>query len=337
VLAVQSVDIDSSQQVSWKHYDPSNASYRSTDLSGTSVGAAEMDPFGADAGLFKPFIWPQPTSSGKLEPYYGVPELNSSTQGCELDGVPIPCEILNSLMKAGGVVGAQKVQTSRGLRILYHNYENHGVGLYTTYTYKIDNFGEYTRDGVLIAPEDSLSELYKKLEDTLKNAKCAQFAKDILSIVSKKNPVYPQGGTLLDVFHAFLNQPKAHALFTTQLPDGSLGYGNPIGNIRKSTAVIAMPGRPDADGVISELFHLAARNNQYTDKQLAEAVRKFAAHSKVADEALEPNVNIYDPRYKPPPDWTEENQGGYSAYFHYAQFNICFTGPPNGGMKRLLN
>jgi hypothetical protein len=185
-------------------------------------------------------------------------------------------------------------------------------------------------------PQNSLSDVFKKVEETLKDAKCAQFASDILSAVSRNNPVYPSGGTLLDVFNAFLNQPKQHGLFTTQLPRGSLGYGSSIGNIRKSTAVIALPGRPDADGVISELFHLAGRNGHYTDKQLAEAVRQFPEYSAVANKALEPNVNIYDPRYKAPSDWTKENQGGYSAYFHYAQYNICFTAPPNNGMKRLI-
>lgn len=101
-----------------------------------------------------------------------------------------------------------------------------------------------------------------------------------------------------------MNQPKAHDLFTTKLPDGSLGYGNAEGNIIKSTAVVALPGPPNADGIISDCFIWRR--------------------------------GIYDPGYRPPRDWTKENQGGYSAYFHYAQFNICFTGPPNGGMKRLL-
>jgi hypothetical protein len=155
VLAVQTVDVNSSQQVSWKHYDPSNASYRSTDSSGTSVGAAEMDPFGADAGLFKPFTWPQPTSSGKIEPYYGIPELNSTYGGCELDRVPIPCEIRNSLMEAGGVAHAETIRTGRGSRMIDHSYESHGLGLYTTYTYKIDDFGEYSRERVLMTPQNT--------------------------------------------------------------------------------------------------------------------------------------------------------------------------------------
>jgi hypothetical protein len=58
---------------------------------------------GADAGLFKPLTWPEPTSPGRLERYYGVPELNSLTQGCTLDRVPIPCEIFHSLLNNDNV------------------------------------------------------------------------------------------------------------------------------------------------------------------------------------------------------------------------------------------
>ena len=184
--------------------------------------------------------------------------------------------------------------------------------------------------------DNSYNELYEKTRRVLKESQCAQFAKDILAAVSKKNPVYPAGGTLVDVFDEFLKQPTPQSLFTTELPSDSLGYGNPIGNIRKGTAVIAVPGFPTADDVISELFHLAARNGQYTDKQLAEAVRKFPQYAKVADDALDPTRNIYHERYEGRIDWTIKNQGGYSAYFHYAQFNICKTGPSNGGMRRLL-
>jgi len=115
-----------------------------------------------------------------------------------------------------------------------------------------------------------------------------------------------------------------------------LSAANRLGNIRKGTAVIAVPGVPTADDIIGELFHLASSDGQYTDKELAEAVRQFPQYVEVADKAIDPSRNIYDSRYQAPSDWTEKNQGGYSAYFHYAQFNICFTAPANNGMKRLL-
>jgi hypothetical protein len=185
-------------------------------------------------------------------------------------------------------------------------------------------------------PQDPYSEVYDKVEEVLKDSKCSQFAQDILSVLPANNPVYPAGGTLLDVFHEFLNQKTGRPLFTKELPPGSLGYGNPIGNIRKGTAQIAMPASPHADGIIAELFHLAGRNKHYTDKQLAEAVRRFPEYAEVANKAIDPSLNIYDSRYQAPPNWTEENEGGYSAYFHYAQYNICFTGPSSNGMKRLI-
>jgi hypothetical protein len=188
----------------------------------------------------------------------------------------------------------------------------------------------------LVPSQNSFSAMYDRVVEVLKDSKCSQFAKDILSVVSNKNPVYPEGGTLVDVFHEFIKQPMPQPLFTTQLPKDSLGYGNAIGNIRKGTAQIATPGFPDADSMISELFHLAGRNKHYTDKQLAEAVRKFPQYAEVADKALDPSRNIYDSRYQAPPDWTKENEGGYSAYFHYAQFNICSAAPPYNGMRRLI-
>lgn len=189
--------------------------------------------------------------------------------------------------------------------------------------------------GLSALQQNSYSEVYDTVGRVLKSPKCNQFALDILSVVSKDHSVYPEGGTLFDVFSEFIKQPRPQALFTRNL-GGSLGYGSVRGNIRKGTAQIALPGFPDADGIISELFHLAGRNRPYSDKELAEAVRRFPQHAKVANDAIEPIRNIYDSRYQSPPDWTEKNEGGYSAYFHYAQFNICFTGASHNGMKRLI-
>ncbi|HEX6044941.1 MAG TPA: DUF4157 domain-containing protein [Pyrinomonadaceae bacterium] len=102
VFAIQHVDAGGAM-VTWEHYDASGASYRGTDAQGLGAGSAEMDPFGANAGLFKPFTWPPPKSTGEIEPFYGIPELNSATQGCVLDRVPISCDQLQRLMEAGGV------------------------------------------------------------------------------------------------------------------------------------------------------------------------------------------------------------------------------------------
>jgi hypothetical protein len=144
-----------------------------------------MDPMGADAGVIKPFSWPPPKSPGKLEPYYGVPELNSATQGCELDGVPIPCDIRNALQEAGGITGIEKVYTNRGVQRIYHSYESRGLGLYIDYSYRIDKSGEQVRQRALVAlpvPLQTTDELKAGFEELLKNPKCKEFVDRLINL-----------------------------------------------------------------------------------------------------------------------------------------------------------
>lgn len=82
--------------LTWEHYEASSGSYRATDHQGLESGAAEIDPFGADAGLMKPLTWPQANAAGKLNPYYDLPELNGAFSGCVLDGVPVPCAMASN-------------------------------------------------------------------------------------------------------------------------------------------------------------------------------------------------------------------------------------------------
>ena len=91
VLAIQYAG-GGTNTVLWQYYDASGASNRSVDTSGISYGGGpEMDPLGANAGSVKPPSWPAPSSAGKLEPYYGIPELNSPFRGCVADYVPVDC------------------------------------------------------------------------------------------------------------------------------------------------------------------------------------------------------------------------------------------------------
>src|SRR6185295_4637510 len=71
----------------------------------------------------------------KIEPFYGVPELNSATQGCVLDRVPVPCDIVTSLTEAGGVANAQLVNDNGVWRFPSDNLIPRGVGLYTAFEY----------------------------------------------------------------------------------------------------------------------------------------------------------------------------------------------------------
>ncbi len=159
-LAIQSVEAGV-QGVSWEHYDASSASYRPTNATGSPGLGAEMDPMGANAGQFKPITWPPPTSSGKLEPYYGVPELNSATQGCVLDRVPIPCDIFNSLPNNDAIQqeyllpdvqegpptwrksGEKRAPPEIALKVFTVDIVSHGIGLFsvTAPSLKLNNEG----------------------------------------------------------------------------------------------------------------------------------------------------------------------------------------------------
>jgi len=151
------------------------------------------------------------------------------------------------------------------------------------------------------------------------------------AVSSQSNPVYPAGGSLADVFKAFLNQ-KAHTLFTRAAPPGSEGYGNPIGNIRNGTASIySAPATGnqtlfDADATISELFHLAGQNKWYSDKELAIALSK-SSYAGLAASFISPERNIFDPSYVSRAGETERNQVAYSNYFHTIQSNVCHVLP----------
>jgi hypothetical protein len=91
VLAWQSVASNGSQSVAWEHRDASGASLRMTDAAGQVTGqSAEMDPMGANAGLFKPLTGNAPKKMGQLAPYPGIVDMLTNG-GCTLDGVEFNC------------------------------------------------------------------------------------------------------------------------------------------------------------------------------------------------------------------------------------------------------
>jgi len=339
----------------WQHDDPFTGSRAGSNRDGVGAVDVDPDPMGVDLGSADPYVEPQlweppPEGMVGLLPGSGIP-----SGRCMLDGMSIECRQAGHLLQIGAAEFEHPttVWDNGAWHFVEYNRET-GKDEIPFDGDPLEELAPYlgrpidsSTDSLLrlfalnfserVIPQNSYSEVYQKVVEVIKESKCAQFARDILGAVSgKNNPVYPEGGTLLDVFHEFLKQPLPQDLFTKNLSPSSLGYGNPVGNISKGTAQIALPGFPDADGIIAELFHLAGKNSFYTDKQLAGAVRKFPQYSKVADQALDPSLNIYDSRYQAPLDWTKANQGGYSAYFHYAQYNICFTAPANNGMKRLI-
>jgi len=94
LLAVQT-STPTTQSVNWEHNDASGASQRKSNAQGGMAGGAERDPFGANAGLVKPFTWTQPTGRGELIPFFTVPDMNGPLTGCVLDGIPTPCSMIS--------------------------------------------------------------------------------------------------------------------------------------------------------------------------------------------------------------------------------------------------
>lgn len=174
-LAIQNTAVG--QSVTFEHYDPSGASYRATDLSGSPFDAAEMDPFGADAGTFRPITVPPRESIGEIQPYYGVPDLNSATQGCVLDRVPISCEVLNNLQEAGGVDAQTLMRDENGQwDFNRHTVKSFGLGIFTTKLNKLDEFGHFRDRNEDGRPDPELVMLQTNNDVTIAISEAAKLA-----------------------------------------------------------------------------------------------------------------------------------------------------------------
>ena len=175
--------------------------------------------------------------------------------------------------------------------------------------------------------------------NALASSDCIEFARTVLNgVANKKNRVFPAGGTLIDVFNAFLAQGANHPLITRNKPSDSWGYGNPVGNIKKGDAAIFSLNKgttgSDADTVISELFHLAGQNKYYTDERLAKAVHN-SSYASDAAAVIAPEANIFDKQHYQARGWRKDQ--AYSAYFHYIQMLHCTAVPQPPGHPRRIN
>ena len=86
--------------VVWQHQDPSQASFRTSDIVGQTVGhsaeedPAELDPVGANAGLTAPLIEPVPPAegNGSLMPYPSHNDPARPDLQYAVDGIPVPVD-----------------------------------------------------------------------------------------------------------------------------------------------------------------------------------------------------------------------------------------------------
>jgi hypothetical protein len=150
-------------------------------------------------------------------------------------------------------------------------------------------------------------------------------------------------GTLNDVAKSFfgLSGPR----FTRNRPPNStLGFANPIGRIVRGTAQIYLLGNDptrsandqlldDADSAISELFHLVAQGDHYSDEELAKAVANSSyasdayAPMKSGKPLIDPRSNIFDKRYIPDKNDKNDRAHSFSKYFHTIQQKYCTSKP----------
>jgi YD repeat-containing protein len=97
LLALQQVvyvnGAPTAQQVVWEHRDSSNASYRGMD-------AAELDPFGSNAGLENPYQTNPPPQNHKPNIFYPAVSL-SSDSACMVDGLAQNCGLTFYMLGAG--------------------------------------------------------------------------------------------------------------------------------------------------------------------------------------------------------------------------------------------
>jgi len=123
-----------------------------------------------------------------------------------------------------------------------------------------------------------------------------------------------------------------------------MGVSNPVGRISRGTAQIYSLGNDstlsrneqmlnDADNAISELFHLAAEGNYYSDEELARAIHNspYAADAYALMSSgkplIDPRSNIFDPSYIPDKKDKNDAAHSFSRYFHTIQRQYCTSRP----------
>jgi hypothetical protein len=310
VLAWQQViPFYNTQSVSWEHRDPSNASFRVTNINGSIDQPAELDPLGSNAETSNPYLIGLNPDEG-FTSYPQLGDLSYLNGKCRLDGIPYPCAELSHLMDIGVVESAypghwehdpNQPGDARHPRLvpITRPIQSYGVGVFLIWT-PSEFRGERDTSGYVlyVAPQDTTFDLpgITKLVDLeLAEDQCAKFAETILNQLSKG-----KGGNLPDVLNAFLNQSKQHDLFTRILPEGSFGEATAMGKLKNSTASMFLrtdrtfQTETDADNVIQELFHFAG--NGYNDKQLAEALNKTTYADDANKVFPDGTANIFDPR-----------------------------------------
>jgi YD repeat-containing protein len=240
VLAIQTPD-GSGGTVAWQHYDPGQSSYVQTWNTSSSSGLGELDPFGADAGRFKPLSWPPPSSAGKIEPYYGVPLLNSAMGGCNVDLVPKNCELAFDQWKKGDQpISSSLAATSGGYRVVWvPNYVETGyVDLerqIVTVVSTDEGHFEYDWDSSMLAAKTvdlkgdgviPVLDLLGNVSRLLSDPKCAKFITDLMSTAHEITGKEPYTNDPMKLARTIFYQPFGGVKIYPGDHGGGVAYGD---------------------------------------------------------------------------------------------------------------
>jgi YD repeat-containing protein len=229
VLAIQTPD-SSGGTVAWQHYDPGQSSYVQTWNTSSSSSLGELDPFGADAGRFKPLSLSPPSSPGKLQPYYGVPSLNSGFNGCELDGVPFDCDTAVELMAHGShPLSDFLVGSGGGYKIIWvANYVDIDMGPpdyapadgswgNVTVGYRDEGHFEYEWESsqnpsVVARPIGGLEKMQAQFEKALAYSDCLGALSKVLAQIGVEAKFAPSTTDPMELFNLLRNQKGGGAV-----------------------------------------------------------------------------------------------------------------------------
>ena len=241
VLATQEIlGVSTYEQVTWEHRDPSNASYRTTQVNGDLSEYAELDPTGSDAGIHAPLIPFQDVDegAGSFLPYPSFGNPSRLGTSYHQDGIPVTADyfkfefdritrgstlalVERAARESRRVIGTRVI--TEGWKATHHNggYDDDiGNGIV-----RVGSTDEYYFDVITTLPIYSESwanilflnavqqpqnfdpdreGIRANLAKALSVTDCANFIKNLLArVASNANPLV-EGGDLLKIFDRVL-------------------------------------------------------------------------------------------------------------------------------------
>jgi hypothetical protein len=301
-----------SEQVSWEHRDPSNASYR-TSAVGNPVGVqAELDPVGANKGVSDPAYQQSIPDEGALAPY---PSFNNPAQPnmtYSIDGVRVPLDhfmvMFNLNFKSNLYLAEQVAGASTPSLIGYSVSRFHGrlirdFGLNLdrahdealeqsnlTRNWLVDSNWDFDSSllpqnpfkGAPLSTEE-VNQLGKDVSNLLSNPKCAKFMNALLKQIGADTGKTAFSENAMDIFNAVRKQG---GFSRRQGPFGAEG-GDTVGNRRAfininynidfATANYPLVSAANGRQILHELMHVASgTSSDYSHYEMANAAWEVA-------------------------------------------------------------